>query len=45
MGMQTVEEIQDVEILESRIPKPEVVKSEKQGLKPSEEPEQGKLNV
>ena len=43
MGMQTVEEIQDVEILESRIPQPEVVKPEKQGLKPSEE--QGKLNV
>ena len=45
MGMQTVEEIQDVEILESRLPQPEVVKSEKQGLKPIEEPEQGKLNV
>ena len=45
MGMQTVEEVQDVEVIESRMPQPEIVKSEKQGAKPLEEPKQGTLGV
>ena len=45
MGMQTAEEVQDYEVIESRMPQPEVIKAEKQGVKASEGPEQGKLNV